>query len=270
MDPIARLLLEYLRDVRYNPQQAALDLVKLPEGFQDFGKGLQYFAESVIQTTTLAKALAKGDLNIELPPYTNEMAAPLIALHASLKHLEQRRTALVEEIEHLHTLKKTADRDTLTHVYNRGYGMEVLNEWLAEHKSFIICFVDIDNLKYVNDEFGHAEGDRYILSVADTLRGFSSKSIICRLGGDEFMLLAQEWRKKAAVAKMEALRSLLANYNDQEALYNNSISYGIVEVAAGNTMPASELLSLADERMYEYKRSHKEKHRQGKNATTSL
>jgi diguanylate cyclase (GGDEF)-like protein len=265
LDPIARLLSDYLRDVRYNPQQATLDLVKLPEGFRDFGRGLQYFAESVFQTTALAKALAKGDLNIELPPYTNEMAAPLIALHASMKHLEQRRTALMEEIEHLHKLKKAADSDTLTQVYNRRYGMEILNEWLTENKSFIVCFVDIDNLKYVNDEFGHTEGDKYILSVADTLRGFSAKAIICRLGGDEFMLLAQDWRKKAAVAKMEALRSLLANYSDQEALYTNSISYGIVEVGAGNTMIASELLSIADEKMYEYKRAHKAQHRQGNN-----
>ncbi|MDR2578373.1 MAG: response regulator [Chitinispirillales bacterium] len=76
-----------MRDVIYEPANAVLDIEKLPEGFQDLGSGLQYFAECVIETNRLARSLSKGDLTDELPSSGNEIAAPLKSLHASLRHL---------------------------------------------------------------------------------------------------------------------------------------------------------------------------------------
>jgi diguanylate cyclase (GGDEF)-like protein len=167
-------------------------------------------------------------------------------------------TDISSEKEHLHRLENAAYRDTLTKVFNRHYGMNVLNEWLAQNKSFIICFVDMDNLKYVNDKHGHAEGDNYILLVVSVLRDFSPSSIICRLGGDEFMLLEQNCSMSDAEARMEDLRASLIRYNDEPgAFYNHSLSYGVVEVTFDSTLPASELLSIADEKMYAYKRAHR-------------
>jgi diguanylate cyclase (GGDEF)-like protein len=167
-------------------------------------------------------------------------------------------TDISDEKEHLHKLENVAYRDTLTKVFNRHYGMNVLNEWIAQNKSFIICFVDIDNLKYVNDKHGHTEGDNYILLVASILRDFSHSAVICRLGGDEFMLLEQNCGKNAAEARMEVLRASLIRYDDEpDAFYNHSMSYGVVEVSVDNTLSASDLLSMADEKMYAYKRAHK-------------
>jgi len=87
VEPVVETLSNYLRDVIYKPKNAVLDLEALPEEFRDFGEGLQYFAECVVQARALAQDLAKGDLNNELPSSRNEIAAPLKALHASLKHL---------------------------------------------------------------------------------------------------------------------------------------------------------------------------------------
>ncbi|MDR3332194.1 MAG: diguanylate cyclase [Synergistaceae bacterium] len=405
--PVEEVLFEYLRDVLYSPAKAELNVDLLPDIFQDFGKGLLYFVECVKETTTLAKSLSKGDLNGQWPSKGNDLAAPLKALHATLKHLtwqtqrvasgdykqrvsymgefaeafnamivqlDQRRQALLDEIEssrkktlalaqsnslfeavteqiaqwivvmdrsdgdwlssnheaanilaspwcetqlrrwmgtqsdvalgddkratelelpkgdgiqyfsvaiyplhwyehdalafvftdissekeRLQKLENVAYRDTLTKAYNRHYGMEMLNKWLEEGSSFIICFIDMDNLKYVNDKFGHAEGDKYILCVVETLRDFSSDAIIFRLGGDEFMLLAQGWTITAAETHLEKLRDCLIRYNDEpDAFYNHSMSYGVVTVDASNAMSASELLGIADEKMYEYKRAHK-------------
>jgi diguanylate cyclase (GGDEF)-like protein len=160
--------------------------------------------------------------------------------------------------ERLQKLEDIAYRDPLTKTYNRHFGMEILGEWLSERDAFAICFVDMDNLKYVNDKYGHAEGDNYILRVSELLRDFSSDVIVCRLGGDEFMLLAREWDELSAEAHMERLRECLLEYNDKpEAFYINSISYGVVGVDAFNERPASELLAIADEKMYEYKKAHK-------------
>jgi diguanylate cyclase (GGDEF)-like protein len=381
---------------------------QLPDDFRLLGEGLQYFAECVMETKILAKALSKGELNVTLPSRENEMAAPLKALHSSLKHLtwqtqqvargdyqqrvdfmgdfskafnmmiqqldHQRKELLAEiergiqksqalaqsnglfeaitgqisqwiivmdkntgvwlyvnrppvnmlaeaifedqlrkwliqyahnvkentqphttelelshdgliqvfsaaiyplnwyehnsiafvltdissEKERFRALEDVAYRDTLTKVYNRHYGMKILREWLAKKKAFIICFVDMDNLKYVNDKFGHNEGDKYILCVTEVLQEFSPDAILCRLGGDEFMLLAQDWSIDAAEIKLEALRSRLTQYNNEpDVLYTHSMSYGVIEVDTFNAYSASELLSVADEKMYAYKRAHK-------------
>jgi diguanylate cyclase (GGDEF)-like protein len=160
--------------------------------------------------------------------------------------------------ERLQKLEDIAYRDPLTKTYNRHFGMEILGEWLAERNVFVLCFVDMDNLKYVNDRYGHSEGDSYILRVSELLCDFSSDVIVCRLGGDEFMILAQEWDEHSAEAHMERMRECLLEYNGKpEAFYVNSISYGVVGVDALNEYPASELLSMADEKMYDYKKSHK-------------
>ena len=83
----ADILFNYLHDVIYSPANAALDVEKLPEEFRDLGSGLRYFAECAIEAKVLAQALSKGNLNVEMPPRDNEIAAPLKALHASLMHL---------------------------------------------------------------------------------------------------------------------------------------------------------------------------------------
>ena len=155
-------------------------------------------------------------------------------------------------------LEGMAYHDPLTKAYNRAYGMELLSEWLGNRNAFICCFVDMDNLKYVNDKFGHGEGDNYILTVADTLRRFSDNAVVCRLGGDEFMLLAMDWSYDDACQCMENLRDeLIAIKTGTKVTYRLSISYGIVDVGTDNTLSAGVLLRTADEKMYEYKRTHK-------------
>jgi PAS domain S-box-containing protein len=84
---VADILFNYLSDVINEPENAVLDIESLPEDFQDLGNGLRYFAVCVIEANGLAKALSKGNLAGKLPSPGNELAAPLKALHASLKHL---------------------------------------------------------------------------------------------------------------------------------------------------------------------------------------
>ncbi|MDR0441563.1 MAG: GGDEF domain-containing protein [Candidatus Accumulibacter sp.] len=177
----------------------------------------------------------------------NAMAAVLTDITSSKAHIQQ--------------LEDVAYRDMLTRTYNRHYGMKLLNEWIERHISFAICFIDMDWLKYVNDVFGHEEGDRYILHVANLLQTFSADCCVCRLGGDEFMVLAPGFTAKAAEERLETLRNglIAKDYMDEDGKisYKCSMSYGVVEVTANNMLPASDLLSLADEKMYAYKRAYK-------------
>lgn len=167
-------------------------------------------------------------------------------------------TDVSTEREQLRKFQNIANADTLTQLYNRRYGMETLGKWLSEGRRFILCFVDIDNLKFVNDLYGHAEGDAYILSVADAMRTVSPDAVVCRIGGDEFMLLVENWSMGAMTQRLEALRG---NMLDRVgAPYERSISYGLIPVEADNRLQANDLLNAADERMYEYKRAYKLRH----------
>ena len=80
LKPVADKLFIFLRDIIYNPSQASLDLSELPEAFFDFGKGLQFLHRLISETRNLSRELAEGNLNCELPPPDNVIAA-------SLKHL---------------------------------------------------------------------------------------------------------------------------------------------------------------------------------------
>lgn len=157
-------------------------------------------------------------------------------------------------------LKGVAYRDALTGKYNRHYGMNLFNEWIEQRRRFVVCFIDIDKLKYVNDVLGHAEGDRYILLVAKLLEAFSENACLCRLGGDEFMILATDIDQRAAQDRLEALRNGLVaeELTTQDGTsYRGSFSYGVVEVETDNALPSSEILSQADESMYVYKKAHR-------------
>lgn len=155
-------------------------------------------------------------------------------------------------------LETQAYRDSMTNLYNRLYGMRVLDEWLSEKKSFSLIFADLDRLKYINDKFGHSEGDEYINNAAKHLKNFSEKAIVCRIGGDEFMLLAPDISYDKAHDRMNELCDMIQNdENVKYKEYQYSISFGIVVVEEDNVLPAGLILSMADEKMYEHKRSRK-------------
>ena len=160
--------------------------------------------------------------------------------------------------EHIKKLEIAANYDALTKLYNRNYGMCLLHKWIEEKNLFVLCFVDIDNLKYVNDKFGHLEGDCYIQRVSAVLKMLSPDVIICRVGGDEFMLLAKGWTEKDTEEQLETLRMHLIKKGEaSDCPHYNSLSFGIVQVDPDNTLSAGELLSIADKHMYEYKQHHK-------------
>ncbi|MCP1111287.1 diguanylate cyclase (GGDEF)-like protein [Lachnospiraceae bacterium PF1-21] len=163
--------------------------------------------------------------------------------------------------EEMLRLENMAYLDELTQLHNRRFGMSLFYQWLDEKKDFCLCFIDLDNLKYVNDKYGHTEGDLYIIKAADDLKSLASSipvMSVSRLGGDEFMLLLQNEKKEHINTLLEELRTNMINFPMPEGCdYQYSISYGVVEIDSSEQRNASELLAIADELMYEYKRAHK-------------
>ncbi|MCL2764213.1 MAG: diguanylate cyclase [Treponema sp.] len=175
-------------------------------------------------------------------------------------------------------LENHAYRDNITQLYNRAFGMLTLDSWLHEKRRFSLVFADLDGLKYINDEFGHKEGDNYIFNAAKYLKTFSAVSyaertaandnskkditktdtVVCRIGGDEFMVLASDINYDEAFT---AMKKIYDNFLNDESLkkkkYPYSFSFGIAAVEKNNNLSASEILSIADEKMYEDKRARK-------------
>lgn len=138
-----------------------------------------------------------------------------------------------------------------------------LEETHEESSVFGVVMIDLDDLKEVNDTYGHESGDQYIISAAEILKKIVGESgLTARHGGDEFVLFLEEKSEEALQEKLLQLKS--AQDSSEAVLHDGQhvplrFSMGccfIDEVAA----PYDEMLEKADIAMYQNKRQRKEKH----------
>lgn len=153
--------------------------------------------------------------------------------------------------------------DELTGLSNRrGFMM------LAQH-SLQLCtrqnipaalvFIDLDHLKQVNDQLGHAEGDWVLVTFAQHLmKAFRSSDVVARLGGDEFLVLLTNHSEAAAESAMARLQQALDATNEAEARgYDISFSYGLVEFDPKRHHTIGALISEGDSLMYKTKKARR-------------
>ncbi len=153
--------------------------------------------------------------------------------------------------------------DDLTGLFNRrGFSMFATQQLrLAARmgQSIVLVSVDLDGLKAINDTFGHTEGDHAILELAVLLRrSFREADVIARFGGDEFVVFATESEANGAEAILERLAERIAARNERGDLpWRLSASFGWTRIDAASAPPLSDLLRVADARMYEVKRANR-------------
>jgi diguanylate cyclase (GGDEF)-like protein/PAS domain S-box-containing protein len=155
--------------------------------------------------------------------------------------------------------------DALTNLYNRrGFahlGEQQLRLAVRLKKRVFLLYSDVDNLKHVNDTYGHKEGDRLLVDVAAVLKNsFRDSDIIARVGGDEFVVLAMEATRANPDIFVKRLQEKLEHYNsgpEAQRRVKLTLSTGIS--AFDPELPATldELICRADAHMYEEKRGKK-------------
>lgn len=162
--------------------------------------------------------------------------------------------------EEIRTLAVT---DQLTGLYNRR-GFIALSEQqlkIAERTEnrLLLLFADLDGMKWINDNLGHLKGDEALIGVADILKKvFREADIVARVGGDEFAVLALGTSAEYPEILKDRLQQQVDLYNSLEQRdYKLSLSIGIVGSDSRNPVSIDDLMSRADERMYENKRSKK-------------
>ncbi|GAB4503839.1 MAG: hypothetical protein Fur0043_08320 [Anaerolineales bacterium] len=174
--------------------------------------------------------------------------------------------ARVEEIETLRQeLQEQAIRDPLTGVYNRRFLNEALEREFRRakrKKTFLtILIMDLDSFKNINDQYGHRAGDLALQSVATTLsRNIRLIDILCRYGGEEFVILMPKMDRATAFQRAEELRAAIetTTVSSLKGTFSVTASLGLAVYpdCEGN---AEDLLHAADDALYAAKRQGKNK-----------
>lgn len=158
-------------------------------------------------------------------------------------------------------LNYLASIDVMTGVLNRKSGLELLEREFKlsniNNENLVICFIDVDGLKIINDTFGHEEGDKLLISAAQILKESIRKTdFVIRMGGDEFLVVFPETSIKEVNKLQERILKLIEEINKNNEKYNLSLSCGFYEYSkkTEKKLTINELIKSADKEMYKVKR----------------
>ncbi len=197
--------------------------------------------------------LLGGFLLFKPTPYTERERYLLETLSG------QAGTALDNALTH-EKLKILAAVDELTGAYNRRFGLlrlrEEFSRALRTGTPLSILMLDLDHFKRVNDTYGHAAGDLVLKMVAQVIRkSVREEDIVCRYGGEEFLVILPGAEKEGAVLVAERLRTAV---EEQVIMYGGqairiTVSIGVAGYPHRGISSHRDLLELADEALYRSK-----------------
>lgn len=188
-------------------------------------------------------------VSVKAIEYNNEMA-----LYMAFQNITQRK-------ERENSLKFQAERDPLTLAWNRRHFEKVIpekiKETLKKSQNFSLLMLDADKFKNVNDQYGHKIGDRVLIElVACCQNDLREDDIVCRFGGEEFVVYLDNTNSKSAQIVAERLRQSIANLEvmgDNGEKIHFTVSIGVV--SSENTASLEVLLRQVDDAMYLAKNS---------------
>ncbi|HCT64488.1 MAG TPA: hypothetical protein DIC60_04340 [Lachnospiraceae bacterium] len=154
----------------------------------------------------------------------------------------------VKEKERFYILSIT---DELTGVYNHRYLLNCLENLVnnnVEKKNISLLFIDVNNFKWINDNFGHLEGDVVLIKLGEILR--NNFSICGRFGGDEFVVIIPESDISEAKCQADKLKKEFEKYVHEKNYKKLSLSVGVF---SSRDNQAKEIIRKADEYMYNIK-----------------
>lgn len=160
-------------------------------------------------------------------------------------------------------LSKYASIDMMTGLLNRRMGIQTIGALMDSTKDtctdFTLCFADLNDLKYVNDTFGHNEGDNYIKSFCKIVNSkLSKKDYFFRMGGDEFIILFVGNTVEEAEAIWKQILEGFARKNQSNANYQIVVSHGLSYFSKGMNLTLEHLIEQADGKMYQEKSKYKQ------------
>lgn len=178
----------------------------------------------------------------------------LVELNLSLEDMVAKRTEELEQA--LADLEIIASTDVLTELPNRRHGLLMFQSLWRESLNFsqpISCMmIDADGFKEINDNYGHDAGDIVLQKLARELHhSVRSDDVVCRLGGDEFLIVCPNTDLEGALHLAEIVRQTIAALRVEAGagVWHGSISVGVA-TRQSSTSNIEELLKVADESVY--------------------
>jgi diguanylate cyclase (GGDEF)-like protein/PAS domain S-box-containing protein len=168
----------------------------------------------------------------------------------------------ITELKHMEEeLRALSLKDDLTVLYNRRGFTTLAEQYLKlakrEKRGFFVLYADLDNLKGINDKYGHHEGGYALIQIANILTDSLRESdIIARLGGDEFAVIHVAFDEGNIDIIISRLQEKIESYNAlSDRGYKLSLSVGTSYFDPENPYSLEQLLIKADEAMYEQKKN---------------
>jgi diguanylate cyclase (GGDEF)-like protein len=243
-----------------SPEADGMELCRLLRARDDLPFIYVIMLTAPFDKACLVEAYAAGvDDFLNKPIEAGELEARLHAARRVLE-LEERLRQRMDTAQRLSErltivnarLKELASTDELTGLYNRRQAVRRLNElWKQAGRygnTLSVAIADVDRFKPINDQFGHAVGDAVLRQVAKALgHAVRDCDIVCRIGGDEFLMLMPN--TTAAQAELVAQRARQAVRDTATDPIGINVSIGVAERAADMNDP-QELLQAADRQLY--------------------
>jgi diguanylate cyclase (GGDEF)-like protein len=157
-------------------------------------------------------------------------------------------------------------KDELTNLFDRRKIYEIIDSKIIANKPFSLVMLDLDNLKILNDNFGHHIGDYTIVDFSNKLKSkFQKDAILGRVGGDEFVLISCITEEEI----VENLGKIDSSFYDASNKYEYEFSYGISHSKDYSNVNTDLLLQQSDKKMYAMKAIHKNYRRRASDVTSN-
>ena len=247
-----------------NTYALALLEYKLPDGdafdLLRFMKGEDIQVPVVVLTGQGNEAIASKAIQTGAYDYLSKENINESSLSRSINNALE-RFRLNREINMAMTkMAEMSTTDELTGLYNRRYFTEALEREIARAKrygtSLVMCMMDLDYFKRVNDAYGHTAGDMVLAEIGNILKDCIRKSdLACRYGGEEFAVILPDTDVKKAKAVCERFRKIVAGHPFKHNLsqFNITISMGITSYNSLMDQSPIEIMELADKALYQAK-----------------
>jgi len=256
-----------ISDWRMKPMDG-LQLCKTLRAFE-FGKNLYFIMLTAAETDdALVEAFDAGiddyvvkPVNLKILLARIRAAQRVIMLQQNLcQERKEIETASAELAIANRRLEQMANTDLLTHLPNRRYAMKRLEqEWLTARQSNLplsVLMLDLDYFKSINDTLGHDVGDQVLIHAAKVMREtIRIHDVVCRLGGEEFLVIAPNTDGATALLLAECIREAIETRQLKNVVFARpvTVSIGAAACSTDNNLAWRELVKMADQAVYRVK-----------------
>jgi len=233
------------------PEHAPADLLRQYGDKAGFFEAIGHIRALISIRVSMAAILEQGRDNVrtQITVTFLSMVAVYLLIWIFLRRLDAKHQIILEQNIELERLSVT---DPLTGLLNRSGFLKSLEprrqEAIRYGTPMALAMLDIDHFKRINDQHGHTVGDAVLKAFAEVLRrNVRSADVLCRWGGEEFLILLPQQDEAGAVTSAEKLRRALevASFTPVETL---SASFGVAEYLAGNDLQG--WIARADQALY--------------------